>query len=271
MRAILEDHEPLFARTLSDSIIASWLQAGQTVARVIRTPPYAEPFEIPVEPEEPIVSFPIIEEAAKFLAEKTVLTRPMFDQLSDEAKKTAFTVARISSEDALAKIQTMLVEDVRTGGTLAEFREALNESLDTSALSPWHQENVYRTNIGQAQEEGKQRIANHPLVTSEFPYVAVSVTHDSRLRETHRWFYENGLNGTNIYRRDDHVIQKFWPATWDYSCRCGSILLSVKDAARRGVKEAIEWLRTGEPPASPEYVSHPPFEPPFSFRRMVTA
>jgi len=45
-----------------------------------------------------------------------------------------------------------------------------------------------------------------------------------------------------------------------HNCRCGSIMLTREDAAKKGLREAQEWVRTGTPPPY-TYVEHPPFEP----------
>jgi hypothetical protein len=70
-----------------------------------------------------------------------------------------------------------------------------------------------------------------------------------------------GLDGTAVYRRDDPVWDLFYPP-WGWNCRCVVIPLSVEDAAARGVKEAMEWMRTGRPPVVPQYVNPPPFSIP---------
>ena len=54
------------------------------------------------------------------------------------------------------------------------------------------------------------------------------------------------------------------------NCRCGRNLLTIEAAARKGVKEAQDWLRTGRPPAIPEWrIDFIPFqnEPGFGGRR----
>ena len=64
---------------------------------------------------------------------------------------------------------------------------------------------------------------------------------------------------SDIYRRDDPVVKKYYPP-WDYQCRCHSIPLTLADAARKGIAEAQEWLRTGLPPIEPAWVDDPGFE-----------
>lgn len=49
------------------------------------------------------------------------------------------------------------------------------------------------------------------------------------------------------------------------NCRCGVNLLTIDAAARRGVQEASEWLRTGRKPPLQSRLPFIPFRPPVSF------
>lgn len=286
-RRMIARHEPLLARTLTDTLLAAWLTGAKRVvdrlpaipqhseaespaapvgqaAGVILPPPLPPPFA-PGEPAigepEPVLRFPIIEEAAKDLAERRLMLRPDFDELAQDARRAAFTVARVGSVDGLEKIQAALVENVQQGGTLREFRERVDEALGGSALSPGHVELVYRTNLAAAYTAGLTEVLHHPLVSDEFPYLLYSAVHDSRARPEHLAMEKHGIGGGPVYRRDDPVIQTFLPP-WDFNCRCAIVPLSVDDAARRGVAEAVEWEKTGIPPERPAFVKPPPFEPP---------
>jgi SPP1 gp7 family putative phage head morphogenesis protein len=272
-------HEPLLALTLEDTLLAGWLTgADRAVSRLPRPEPLPTllpsvlPPDLPPpfgrgplaqEPGEPapLIRFPIIEQAAADLFARDVMTRADFDHLADDARRTAFTVARISSVDAIEKIQEILVEDIAQGGTLKEFRTKLDETLGTSALAPWHVETVYRTNVATAYATGLDRTLNHPLVSDAFPYLEYHAVHDSRTDPDHLEMEKLGIQSTNVYRRDDPVWNLFFPP-WRYNCRCMVIPWSLRDAARKGIREAQEWLRTGVPPTIPAWVPLPPFRPP---------
>lgn len=275
-------YEPLLARTLSDSLLAGWLLGARDAAD--RVPPekreqatapeiaggFLPPTILPPpltfpEPEEgepsPVVHFPQIEAAAQDLASRRLLTQDEYNLLDAQARETAFTVARVASLDALEKIRDALVVDIAEGGTLRAFAERVDGILGESALSPAHVENVYRTNVAQAYSAAQKDILNHPLIGDEFPYVEYHAVHDSRTEEEHLALETLGIQGTNIYRRDDPVIQLFWPP-WRWNCRCMVIPLTLEMAAAKGIKEAVRWLATGVPPANPAYVPMPNFRPP---------
>lgn len=218
----------------------------------------------PGEGRGPILRLPIVEAAQRDLEQRQVLPREDFDRLSEVARRSAFTVARVQSLDALERIRIALAADVNQGGTLREFRDQVEQVLGESLLTPAHIETVYRTNVGAAYTQGLMEVLQHPLVSDEFPYLEYTATHDSRTREEHLAMETLGIDGTAVYRRDDPVMRRFLPP-WDYNCRCAVVPLSIEDAARRGVNEAREWLQTGIPPARPAWVQHPPFDPPANF------
>lgn len=266
---ILNFHEPVLADTVAEAIAAGWLAGGHAVTRAL--PPSFKPPQPPGTPAppqppgEPVIRFPQTEAAVRDLHSRGVVTKEDFDAMTAAAKAQAFTVARQASADAVAGIRDALVENLARGGTLREFAEAVEAA--GGVLSPAHVENVYRTNVMEAYSRGQREILDHPLVADELPYVAYTAVHDSRVRPNHLALERHGIDGTNVYRRDDPVVNKFYPP-WDFNCRCHLIPLSVEDAAGRGVNEAREWLRTGEPPAAPRHVEHPPFDLPEGWARL---
>ena len=247
-------------------LLASYLSGAAEAANKLPPgePPDA-PFTLPEPEGEPIVTLPVIAGAAADLASRRLLTRPEYDRLDESAKRAAFTVARMTSLDALEKVQTALVEGATHGETLAQFRARLEEAFDGSALGAAHTETVWRTNLAAAYTQGMQEVLADPLVGSEVPYVAYEAVHDSRTRPEHLAMEKYGLDGTNVYRADDPVMRTF-AVPWDFNCRCALVPLTVEDAAARGVREAREWVETGRAPARPEWVRPPPFSPPEGFR-----
>ena len=289
LRTILETYEPLWAKTLSDGMLAAWVEAQiKTIERarlklrgdtsgLIETagsfgppafPPLSPPVPMPDEPE-PVIRYPKIEEAASDLARRNIILPEEYYALDWRAKQLAFTVSKIGTEDALAKVRDALVRDVQEGGTLRQFRRAVSEAVGESALRPAHVELVYRDNIMSAFSEGQKRILRNPLVRSEFPYLRYSAIHDSRTRHDHWALEKLGIQGTAIYRADDPVALEFWPP-WAWNCRCRFIPITLEMAAERyGIIEAQQWLRTGNPPQFPAFVPHPDFYPPAGWRRTM--
>ncbi len=224
VRRVLLRYEPLLSRTLSDTLLASWLAGATEIPRepVYPVLAYLPPPNVPDAPiaafgegESP-VSFPILEKAAKDLLERRVLLKSEFSALTQDAKRAAFTVARVGTLDALEKVQAALAEGVGKGGSLRTFANAIGDVVESSSLSPAHVENVFRTNTAAANSAGLLNTLSDPIVQDEFPYLAYYATHDGRTRPEHLALEKLGLSGTNIYRIDDPIWQEFMPP-WGYS------------------------------------------------------
>lgn len=253
--------EPLFARTYYDTLLANHLSAAREAADKANIDP-GDPgsFTIPFRPPgDPIVRFPIIETAARDLFGRGVFTLDDYRSLDQDSRRAAFTLARVQSAGVIQQVRDALAQNVQDGGTLKDFRDAIQ---DLSAFDPSQIETTYRTQSAQAYSAGQRAVLEHPLVSDLVPYVLWSATHDSRVRPDHLEMESFGQNGSGVYRADDPIWQVLYPPA-HYNCRCVLIPLTVADAARHGSLEAAEWLRTGEPPAQPNWVSPPyPILPP---------
>lgn len=204
------------------------------------------------------VVFPAVIKGAEFLQTRIGFTPAELVSLDADARAVAFTVARAQTVKAVEAVRDAIAEDIRQGGTLREFRANIADALEASPLGDAETETLYRTHVGRAYASGKAAVFEMPEVRSAVPYLRYVATHDTRVRDEHLALETLGLNGTGIYRSDDPIWRLFYPP-WDWNCRCEVIPLSLKAAARAGVREAQEWLRTGKPPAVPEWVEIPDF------------
>lgn len=269
------------ARTLRGTMRELYLQAlspdqAKYVAERLAAPPgfgeYIPPGEPPWDPptwelEEPPIRFPLIEEAVADLQKRRLVSRDEFDAMYVEARDEAFTVAGIEDNVAMGKVLNALSTATSEGGDLRGFKKAVAESVGQGTfLSEGHAETVFRTNIQTAYSRGMDKILGHPLVTDAFPYEEVLPIRDDRLTDLCKTIAESGIQGTAIYRRDDPVYQKF-KSPRHYNDRCGRRPVTIRDAAKAGIKEAIKWLETGEPPVSPAWVKHPDVELPPGWSR----
>lgn len=259
MRAIIAKYEPQLIDSFSKVFLESWLAGAAEIGSRLPPPTDREQYLFGPEPEE--IRFPIRDAAIQNLARRNVITKQDWEFLTNEARQKAFTVANLANEDAIARVQEALVDDIGEGGTLRQFAQRLEKALGKSALGKAHVENIYRTNVGIAYSNGLTQILDRPLVSDEFPFVRYVAVHDSRVDPDHLSMEKRGIQGTAIYYKDDPVIRRFWPP-WRFNCRCHVIPLSIEDAARYGIREAQEWLRTGIPPINRTYVEMPPFSPP---------
>jgi SPP1 gp7 family putative phage head morphogenesis protein len=278
-RRIIDELSPLITQHLSDADVIGWVSgmthlAGQLPPNVLREfqagvrsdpggggikPPM--PRLLPMFEGEPRLRFPMIEQAAQRLVERQIMTREEWDRANQLAQERAFFVTADITKRTIGDIRQAVVDELNQGASLKGFQNRIANIVDAGSLGTAHLETIYRTNIQAAFRDGRETLANHPAVDRAFPYQQYVNVHDDRTRPEHKALETLGLNGTAVYRRDDPFWDYFTPP-WDYNCRCGVILLTIRQAAEMGVKEAQEWLRTGKPPTEPEYrLSAIPFEP----------
>ncbi len=211
--------------------------------------------------------FPIIDEAVRELSSKNVVTAPVFYEMDAQTRSKAFTIAAVESHDTLNKVQQALAENVQEGADYEAWRTKVLAVVDEGTfLSDRHMELVYRQAIQSAFSDGQVSVLRSPFVRTGFPYAGYFAIHDDRVRHNHLELESLGIEGTNIYRINDPVFQRFRPP-WDWCDRCSWVPMTVQQAAEAGVQEAIEWLRTGIEPTPPAFVQPPPFSPPPGFDR----
>lgn len=215
------------------------------------------------------VHFLLIDEAARELSEKNLVTRQVFDRLDAATRQKAFTIAGVSAEETLGKVRDVMVENLTKGVDFESFKKEVLGGVDEGTfLSEAHMETVFRANVSGAFSDGKREVLAHPFVRSGFPYVSYEAIHDDRVRQDHLYLEKHGIDGTNVFRIDDPVFESFRPP-WDYNCRCSWVPLTVQHAAELGLKEAKQWLSTGEEPTPPARVAWPAFRPPVGFQRPI--
>lgn len=271
VRRILEKYENGLLRLFPPTKLAAWVAGAREVAR--KTPSATLEAiggggeQIPrvgregaETPEEPLVEFPILTGAEEFLEEKAAISREEFDQLTDEFRREAFTIAGEIEVETIERVQSILIEDIESGTSLAGFRKKVEETIDEGTIGPAHLETVYRTNVQTAFAEGHDKLANNPIVAEVFPFIEYLPIDDGRVRDDHFELGSLGLDGTGIYWRDDPMWRHFRPP-WDFNCRCGVNLLTREQAASRGVRAAQEWIDTGAEPQHESRLDFIPFRP----------
>ena len=286
-------------RTLEEAIIASEVSGAADVIATMPSsafgassaaapvPPSIVPPSPPVGPpgggsiagslfpdEPPKVRFPVLDEAIELLEESPAFRAIDYRDVAERAKQGSFAITTKLETETVADIRDLLAENLREGAEAKQFVRQVNELLDGGAgLSEAHVHQVFRNNTNAGMSNGQDRALRNPLVNDAFPYRAYHATTDARVRPDHILMERSGLNGTNVYRADDPVFNEFRPP-WSWNCRCSWTPLSVRQAARKGVTEAIEWWERAKamadeaggrpeeylartPPSDPEWVEWP--------------
>lgn len=273
--AIIRTYGALAARGLAESSFAA--EAGSAglvvglagiIGRPSTPPPILPPAEFVAASASgpPVVEFPVIDEAIRSLQESRVMTAEDFYQLSRETREDAFTITADLADSDLEAVRRILEENVREKTSREDFIETAREQVERLNISESHLEQVFRNNVNDRYSNGVERVLKNDLVEDQFPYRAYYAIRDDRVRDEHLQLETLGIGGSNIYHKDDPVWLLFRPP-WDWNCRCGFTPLSVRQAARRGIAEAKQWLETGIEPDH-EFVAMPNFAPSPSWQRV---
>lgn len=248
IRAILDRYEPRLAAELRGAQVWGFVRSAQRIVnkaavRSDREPPqFRRQFTSPADRG---VTWPQVVRAVESIAEKVPVLASEFEQLDDDARRVAFTVARATTLDTVRAIQDAIREDVSSGGTLDEFRRTVAKTVDGSLLADHHVEQIYRTNVGRAMAAGQIAVLEHPQVRSAFPYVLYSATHDSRVRADHLALEKLGLDGTAVYRADDPIWNRYYPP-WAFNSVVPETIVqgAVQFASKAGYAGKVLQLTT---------------------------
>jgi len=90
------------------------------------------------------------EEAIELFEDRTILERKDFDELLAYEKRQALTAANMTAETLEARLQPALLQALEEGLTLPQFQAMVKDIV----MSPIHAENIFRTNIVTAYNEG---------------------------------------------------------------------------------------------------------------------
>lgn len=161
--------------------------------------------------------------ASKYFAKKIPMTKAEQAALEGWAKKYGFTVANVTKAEIIQDIMDAQRAAIDEGITLADFNAALADVMDVrgwTGTTPWHADNILRTNTLQAYGTGRLKQAQ--AQAEDFPY----------------WLFVAGaeacpicgdLNGTVFVIGD--VI--WWPPI-HFQCECTGESLTAAEAEELG-------------------------------------
>lgn len=154
---------------------------------------------------------------------KIAMSRGEFDQLAAAEQEAAFTVAGVTDDVVIGRIQDRVQSAIAEGTDLDTFRGAVDDLLNAAGLNllnPWHIETVFRTNVHDAYGAGRWAELHRPVIDgliAGYEYVAVL---DDRTRHEHRM-----MDGRR-FSKDSAVWQSWWPPN-GFNCRCTTLPIFV--------------------------------------------
>lgn len=183
------------------------------------------------------------EEARRFVQDKPVVSRQVFDRMLPEVQGRVFTVTGVRSADILQGIRDR-VADLPAGADWDEVKkdiarrilpdfvdpEASPEDQDKAvAASNRRAELLMRTHGFQAYQAAAFNA--HEEMKEVFPYRRYITVGDERVRDSHR-----ALHGI-ILPVDDPFWDTHYPP-WDYGCRCQAVPVSRRAYEQEQARDA---------------------------------
>jgi SPP1 gp7 family putative phage head morphogenesis protein len=176
--------------------------------------------------------------AIEYLRNLTPVTRHLFDGLTSQYRRDAFTVAGVSDQRLIAKIRDTLSETLAKGGTARDFRAQVDQLCTEEGvqkLTAFELDTVFQTNSGKAYSAGRLEQMREPATMDALPYWQYWTVGDARVRPAHA-----SLDGF-CARAIDPVWRKIYPPN-DYNCRCSVIPVPEDEAPEGSGEGGIERL-----------------------------
>jgi SPP1 gp7 family putative phage head morphogenesis protein len=171
-------------------------------------------------------------EAIKLFGQRKVITKRAFERLAADAKRRAFTVAHLATNEMLNVAHSELASALTEGRDLASFSKDLAARFDAAGwtqLNPSHVETIFRTNVMSAYSDGRHAQMTQPAVLAERPYWQILGVRDDRARPHHA-----AANGKALLASDP-----FWSKNrppWGFNCRCRVVSRGQKDVEKLGLQ-----------------------------------
>ena len=173
-----------------------------------------------------------LEKAREIVLSKELMSKREFQRLTDQAKRTAFTVAGQEDERIQALIRQAIADAIADG--ILEGKEFEKRARDAfrrygvTAQTPFHAETVFRTNIQSVLHDARWQMIQSPDMREQIAYLKYVTKEDSRVRPSHR-----RMHGV-IRPVDDSVWQIWWPPN-GFNCRCAIYIITWTEAEQRGI------------------------------------
>lgn len=185
----------------------------------------------------------VFQEAVEFLKAKKPLPEEIYQELQDDCRARAFSVAGYTSIEILRKFLDALADAAEQGKTKREFQEEMNRFLETQGykgVSPWRADVIFRTNLQTAYNAGHYKSMTDETARRLRPYWQYKTAADGHVRESHA-----AMEG-RVYRADDPIWDVWYPPN-GFGCRCMVVSLSPAQVRARGLQ--VER----EPPAELDF------------------
>jgi SPP1 gp7 family putative phage head morphogenesis protein len=164
--------------------------------------------------------------AADYLRGLTPVTKEIYDGLSAQYRRDAFTVAGVTDQRLIQQIRDKLADVIAQGGSREDFEKAvkqLTSDAGVQQLAAFTLDTVFTTNMHKAYSLGRYEQMKQPATMKALPIWQYMTAGDDRVRPEHAV-----IDGFAA-RADDVVWNKIYPPN-GFNCRCIVIALLASEA-----------------------------------------
>lgn len=175
------------------------------------------------------------DDTADYIRDLTPVTREVFDQLSAQYKKDAFTLAATADQRLIEKIRDALADIAQKGGTAQDFEAAVRQLTDDAGIAQLNSftlDTAFNTAMQRAYSLGRYEQMSDPAVKDVLPFWQYWTVGDDRVRPEH------AIIDQFVARADDAVWLKIYPPN-GFNCRC-SVVPILESEALKADKDANE-------------------------------
>jgi SPP1 gp7 family putative phage head morphogenesis protein len=172
------------------------------------------------------------EEAIAWFRGKVPITKPEWEQLTDVARRRAFTIAGVADLDLMAEVQESMMRALEQGVFYRDWAASVKDQLYAAWGGPdaVRLETIFHANIQSAYQAGRYRQITDPDVLAARPFWLFDAILDDRTTSICQ-----GLNGTIRPADDPYWSSRIPPL--HFRCRSGLRTLTASEGTRRGVTQ----------------------------------
>jgi SPP1 gp7 family putative phage head morphogenesis protein len=168
------------------------------------------------------------DDISNYIGSLVPVSRDIFDGLTAQYRKDAFTLAGAADVRLIAKIRDALADVAQKGGTAQDFEAAVRTITDDAGIAELNSftlDTAFNTAMQKAFSLGRYEQMSDPAVKAVLPYWQYWTVGDDRVRPEHAV-----LDGFTA-RAEDAVWMKIYPPN-GFNCRCSVIPILAKEAGK---------------------------------------
>lgn len=227
----LNEYIDLLTRTMTSAhLLGRWQIQQETVPA--QTHQFAE--DMTDKEVLHVFSSPImLDKAIDIMLAKRLMPKRVFEQLHDQFKRVAFTIAGKEDKRIQAyirqEIANAITEGVIEGEELEKRARDAFRRYGITSQTPFHAETVFRTNVQSVLNDARWQMIRTPEIRQRIAYLQYVTKEDTKVRATHRKMH--GI----IRPMSDPVWQSWWPPN-GYNCRCTIKVITQEEANEKNIQ-----------------------------------